>query len=125
MLYVKVKYNVSGRAYHEIASLCRHLPRWNPTPEGTCGVQQSILERFKTCLKQLLSPLMFSEFGIITIPGTRNHLQVQHKGVIILCNHQYKSWNIIINTRQRQTLFLCIMYLPSVGSIRNYVYVKT
>ena len=27
MLYVKDKYNVSGAAYHEIASLCREMPR--------------------------------------------------------------------------------------------------
>ena len=51
MLFVKDKYNISGSAYHEMASLCHQMPRhyclkqripelntkWNirPTPEGT------------------------------------------------------------------------------------------
>lgn len=55
MLYIKDKYNVSGRAYHELASLCKAMPchymlkrkiselnsQWElfPTPPGTCGVQ--------------------------------------------------------------------------------------
>ena len=55
MLYVKDRYNISGSAYHELASLCRQMPqhyrlkeriaelnsKWSiqPTPEGTVGVQ--------------------------------------------------------------------------------------
>ena len=58
MLYVKDRYNVSGSAYHEMASLCATMPQhyhlkekiaelnkqWNisSTPEGTVGVQQSL-----------------------------------------------------------------------------------
>ena len=71
MLYVKDKYNVSGTAYHEMASLAREMPRhyllkqriselnskWNirPTPEGTLGVQQPLLERLQLCAGQLVS----------------------------------------------------------------------
>lgn len=58
MLYVKDKYDVSGSAYHEMARICKILPwhyrlkeriselnkLWNlrPTPNGVCGVQQSL-----------------------------------------------------------------------------------
>ena len=58
MLYVKDRYNISGSAYHELASLCRQMPRhyrlkeriaelnskWSiqPMPERTSGVQQSL-----------------------------------------------------------------------------------
>ena len=58
LLFVKDKYDVSGRAYHEFASIYKQLPRhyklkrriselnelWNikPTPNNTCGVQQSL-----------------------------------------------------------------------------------
>ena len=61
MLYIKDKCHVSGRAYHEMASLCQQMPRhyrlkerirelnskWNiyPTPNGTTGVQQPLRER--------------------------------------------------------------------------------
>ncbi len=61
MLFIKDKFNVSGRAYHELAKVCKSMPRhyklqqrtrelnaqWNiwPTPNGTCGVQQSLAER--------------------------------------------------------------------------------
>ena len=71
MLYVKDKYNISGSAYHELASLCREMPRhyrlkqriaelnskWNivPTPEGTVGVQQRLQERLTACLERLVS----------------------------------------------------------------------
>lgn len=71
MLYVKDEYNISGSAYHELASLCREMPRhyrlkeriaelnskWNivPTPEGTIGVQQRLQERLTACLERLVS----------------------------------------------------------------------
>ena len=71
MLYVKDCYNVSGSAYHEMASLCATMPRhyrlkekiaelnklWNisSTPEGTVGVQQSLKERLVMCLERLVS----------------------------------------------------------------------
>ena len=71
MLHVKDKYNISGSAYHELASLCREMPRhyrlkqriaelnskWNivPTPEGTVGVQQRLQERLTACLERLVS----------------------------------------------------------------------
>ena len=67
MLYVKDKYNISGNAYHELASLCREMPqhyrlkeqitelnsKWNifPTPEGTTGVQQQLQEHLTACLE--------------------------------------------------------------------------
>lgn len=67
MLYVKDKYHISGSAYHEMASLCRQMPRyyrlkqriselnskWNihPTPEGTLGVQQPLEERLQYCVE--------------------------------------------------------------------------
>ena len=67
MLYVKDSCNLSGSAYHELASLCRHMPqhyrlkekiaelnsKWSiqPTPEGTVGVQQSFEERLRMCLE--------------------------------------------------------------------------
>lgn len=70
MLYVKDKYHVSGNAYHEMASLCRQMPRhyklkekiselnsrWNfrPTPVGTIGVQQPLMERLGCCLERLV-----------------------------------------------------------------------
>ncbi len=60
MLFIKDKLNVSGRAYHKLAKVCKSMPRhcklqqrtrefnvqWNilPTPNGTCGVQQSLAE---------------------------------------------------------------------------------
>lgn len=75
LLYVKDKYNISGGAYHEMAQLCKGMPRhyklkdriaelnklWNihPTPEGTCGMQQSLKERLKQCLEHLVSTLLF------------------------------------------------------------------
>lgn len=71
MLYVKDRYNISGSAYHEMASLCRQMPRhyclkqriselnaqWNiqPTPEGTEGVQQSLIERLVICVERMVS----------------------------------------------------------------------
>ena len=71
MLYIKDMYNVSVRAYHELASLCKHMPRhyklkqkiaqlnslWNlfPTPDETCGIQQRLGERLQICLEQLVS----------------------------------------------------------------------
>lgn len=71
MLYIKDRYNISGNAYHELASLCNEMPRhyrlkdriselnskWHivPTPEGTVGVQQSFEERLRMCLERLVS----------------------------------------------------------------------
>ena len=69
MMYVKDKYYVSGNAYHEMSRLCKGLPRsykikhrisdlnklWNiyPTPNGTCGVQQSLEERLRVRISHL------------------------------------------------------------------------
>lgn len=71
MLYVKDRFNISGKAYHEMASLCKEMPRhyklkdkiaalnkhWNirPTPDNTTGVQQSLEERLRICLRYLVS----------------------------------------------------------------------
>ena len=70
MLYIKDRYNVSGSAYHEMAQLCDKMPRhyklkeriaelnhlWDihPTPNGTCGVQQSLKQRLKSCIENLV-----------------------------------------------------------------------
>ena len=70
MRYIKDKYNISGGAYHEMTQNCKSMPRhhkikdrigelnkiWDiqPTPYGTCGIQQSIKERFQFCLLNLV-----------------------------------------------------------------------
>ena len=70
MLYVKDRYNVSDGAYHEMAKICREMPRqyklkdriqelnkrWNirPTPNGTQGVQQSLEQRLRIRIEHLL-----------------------------------------------------------------------
>ena len=70
MLYVKDWHNVSGKAYHEFASICKELPRhykikeriaelnklWNitPTPYGTIGLQQSLKDRFHIRVRHLI-----------------------------------------------------------------------
>ena len=70
MIYVKDRYNVSGSAYHEMAKLCREMPRhyklqkriaelnflWNisPTPNGVVGVQQSLKDRLVVRLNHLI-----------------------------------------------------------------------
>lgn len=63
MLFIKDKFNVSSWAYHELAKVCKSMPRyykiqrriaelnlqWNitPTPNGTCGVQQTLESRLR------------------------------------------------------------------------------
>ena len=75
MLYVKDRY-ISGGAFHEMASLCHQMPRhyclkqriselnaqWNihPTPEGTEGVQQSLIERLVICVERMVSVQVLS-----------------------------------------------------------------
>ena len=70
MLLVKDRYDVSSRAYHEMASICKSMPKhyklkrriqelnklWNiqPTPSGTIGVQQSLENRLRLRLLRLL-----------------------------------------------------------------------
>ena len=70
MLFIKDKFNVSGNAYHEMAQLCDKMPRhyqlkqritelnklWDiySTPNGTCGVQQSLQKRLESSLEQLV-----------------------------------------------------------------------
>ena len=69
-LYVKDWYNVSHDAYHELAKLCKEMPRqykikqriselnsrWDirPTPNDTHGVQQSLKDRLQIRLEHLL-----------------------------------------------------------------------
>ncbi len=69
LLYVKDRYDVSGSAYHEMTRVCKNLPRsyklkqriaelnqlWNirPTPNGTCGVQQSLEDRVRVRISHL------------------------------------------------------------------------
>ena len=69
MLFVKDKYNISSRAYHELAKICKSMPRyykvqqriaelnllWNikPTPNNTCGVQQSLQDRLRQRVQHL------------------------------------------------------------------------
>ena len=63
MLFVKDRYDLSHDAYHEMAKICKEMPRhyllkrrvaelnklWNikPTPNGTCGVQQTLEDRLR------------------------------------------------------------------------------
>ena len=63
MLYIKDWYNISDGAYHELAKVCKEMPRqyrlreritelnklWNirPTPNNTQGVQQSLKNRLE------------------------------------------------------------------------------
>ena len=70
MLYIKDRYDVSGRAYHQMAKICKQLPRhyrlkekigelnrhWNicPTPNGTVGVQQSLTDRLHIRVRKLV-----------------------------------------------------------------------
>ena len=69
ILFVKDRFNVSGEAYHQMAQVCKAMPRyyklknriaqlnrqWNlkPTPNGTCGIQQSLEERLKLRVQHL------------------------------------------------------------------------
>ena len=69
MLYIKDKFNVSGEAYHRMARLCKAMPRhyklkqriaelnrqWNftSTPNGTCGLQQSLEEHLRVRIQHL------------------------------------------------------------------------
>ena len=69
ILFVEDRFHVSGQAYHELAKICRALPRhwrikeriaelnrlWNirSTPNGTVRVQQSLEDRLLICLEQL------------------------------------------------------------------------
>ena len=70
MLFVKDSYSVSDVAYHEMAQLCKQLPRqykikerikdlnrlWNikPLPNDIEGVQQSLQERLKVRIERLV-----------------------------------------------------------------------
>ena len=70
LLLVKDRYHVFGRAYHEMASICKEMPRhykikqrirtlnelWaiKATPNGTVGVQQSLRDRLQVRLRRLL-----------------------------------------------------------------------
>lgn len=69
LLYVKDRHNVSGGAYHEMTQVCKTLPRsyklkqriaelnklWQirPTPNRTCGVQQSLEDRLRARISHL------------------------------------------------------------------------
>ena len=70
MLFVKDSYSVSDVAYHEMAQLCKQLPRqykikerikdlnklWNikPLPNDVEGVQQSLEDRLKVRIDHLV-----------------------------------------------------------------------
>lgn len=69
MIYVKDRFSVSGNAYHEMAKVCKALPRhykikqkiaelnqmWDikPTPPGIIGVQQALEPRLRSRILQL------------------------------------------------------------------------
>lgn len=71
MLFLKDRFNVSGLAYHEMAKVCRSMPchykirerirelnqLWDiqPTPNGTCGVQQSLKDHLLLSVRNLLT----------------------------------------------------------------------
>ena len=70
VLFIKDHFDVSGQAHHEMAKVCKQMPRhyklknriaelnklWDirPTPNGTHGVQQSLKERLEVRLKRLV-----------------------------------------------------------------------
>ena len=70
MLYIKDWYNISDCAYHELAKVCKEMPRqyrlreritnlnklWKirPTPNNTQGVQQGLEDRLKIRLSHLI-----------------------------------------------------------------------
>ena len=70
MLFIKDWYNVSDGAYHELAKVCKEMPRqyrlrqritelnslWNirPTPNNTNGVQQSLKDRLIVRIRHLI-----------------------------------------------------------------------
>lgn len=66
MLYAKDKHDVSGNAYHEMARIGKEMPRhyqlkngyqnltsFGATPNGICGVQQSLEDRLRTRISYL------------------------------------------------------------------------
>ena len=69
MVYVKDRFSVSGSAYHEMARVCKKMPRhyklkqkiaelntmWDikPTPNGVLGVQQSLEPQLRKRVKSL------------------------------------------------------------------------
>ena len=71
VLLIKDKHSISGRAYHEMASVYKTMPKhyklkqrvkelnslWNiiPTPNGILGVQQSLEDRLTIRLSRLLA----------------------------------------------------------------------
>ena len=94
-IYIKDKYNISGNAYHEMAQLFKEMPRhykikdrikelnkaWNikPTPEGTCGVQQSLEKHLKARLEHMVRA-MCQPYNTCSIHG----IQVFHWEYMIL-----------------------------------------
>ena len=71
MLLIKDQYNISSSAYHELSQVCKSLPRsyklkrrikelnsrWDihPTPHGIVGYQQSLEDRLRIRVQQLLT----------------------------------------------------------------------
>ncbi len=55
MLFVKDKFNISSRAYHELAKVCQSMPRYYKLQQriGTCGVQQSLEGRLRQRVQHL------------------------------------------------------------------------
>ena len=68
MLLVKDRYDLSQDTYHEMAKICKEMPRhyllkriaelnklWNirSTPNGTCGVQQTLKDRLRVRVSHL------------------------------------------------------------------------
>ena len=69
MLYIKDRYSISGAAYHEMAKVCKEMPRhyklkekiselnllWDihPMPNGIIGVQQRLEDRLRERVKYL------------------------------------------------------------------------
>ena len=74
MLYIKDWHNISHEAYHELAKLCKEMPRhyrlkqriselnslWDvkPTPNDTHGVQQSLEDHLRVRMQILLQTKM-------------------------------------------------------------------
>ena len=119
MLYIKDKYNISGSAYHEMAQLCKEMPRhyqlkqriselnklWKifPTPNNTCGVQQSLEERLRCCLEQLVCISLYKNVSLKllysdTIDDNQMTMNIVPSiSYIMFIVHKIKSQNLIYN----------------------------
>ena len=123
MLYIKDWYNISDGAYHELAKVCKEMPRqyrlreritnlnklWKicPTPNNTQGVQQSLKDRLKIRISNLIktscdpnSPFMQEKLIRVKLSGDGTkigkRLHVIAFTFTLLDEHQATSANHIL-----------------------------